>query len=186
MRIIRMRTDELLYQNRNSAADRFLYAFLMILKQEKYRDITITQLCQEANLSRKTFYEHFKKKEDILEYFITASCIAYPKAANNQNPLLHYFNYWYKLQEWVLVFIENDIWYDVNHMIILNYAPLLDGKNWSELLGKQYKNKGLIFLFFKAGFSEIVKYWALSGFKESPEELAEMTEFILSGRFKTI
>lgn len=180
-----MKTDELLYQNPDCAADRFLCAFLSILKSENYKNITITQLCQEAKLSRKTFYENFKKKEDLLEYFINASCIAYPKAEDNQDPLLHYFKYWYNMQEWVLVFLENDMWYEVNHMAIKHYAPLLASRNWKELLEHQYKNRGLVFLFFNAGFSEVIKYWALNGFKESPEELAEMTEFILSGRFKT-
>ena len=180
-----MRLDEMLYQNPDCAADRFLFAFLSLLKQEKYKDITVTQLCQEAKLSRKTFYENFKKKEDVLEYFVNASCISYPKADDTHNPLIHYFQYWHSMQEWALVLIENDIWYEVNHMTLLHYAPLLNSQNWNELLGEQYKNVGLIFLFFNAGFSEVVKHWALNGFKESPEELAEMTAFILSGRFKT-
>ena len=180
-----MPNDALLYQNPELAADRFLAAFLALLKREKYKDITITQLCQEAGLSRKTFYENFKKKEDILEYFINASCIAYPKSEDKQSPLLHYFKYWHSMQEWVLVLLENDMWYEVNRIAIEHYSPLLTSRNWEELLEHQYKNRGFVFLFFNAGFSEVIKHWALNGFKESPEELAEMTEFILSGRFKT-
>ena len=180
-----MRTDELLYQNPDCAADRFLFAFLSLLKQEKYKDITVTQLCQEAKLSRKTFYENFKKKEDILEYFINASCIAYSKAEDSHDPLLHYFKYWYCMQEWVLVFLKNDMWYKVNRMTIEHYAPLLSSRNWEELLEHQYKNREYVFLFFNAGFSEVIRHWALNGFKESPEELAKMTDFILSGKFKT-
>lgn len=180
-----MKSDSLLYQNPNRAADRFLSAFLSILKQENYKDITITQLCQEAQLSRKTFYENFKNKDDLLDYFVNAGCIAYPRAENNLEPNLHYFKFWYAMREWVQVFIENDLWYQINAMTLQHYIPLLSHRNWNNLLGKQIKNQELIFYFFNAGYSEIIKKWAFNDFKESPEELAEMVKLIISEKFTT-
>lgn len=43
-------------------------ALFTIMKQYDYREITITQIAQEAELSRKTFYRLFKGKEELLDF----------------------------------------------------------------------------------------------------------------------
>ncbi len=44
-------------------------ALLAIMEQYDFREITVTQLSQEAGLSRKTFYRLFKSKEELLNFF---------------------------------------------------------------------------------------------------------------------
>ena len=41
-------------------------ALLSVMKQYDYKDITVTQIAQEAHLSRKTFYRLFTGKDAIL------------------------------------------------------------------------------------------------------------------------
>ncbi len=41
-------------------------ALLAVMEQYDFREITVTQLAQEAGLSRKTFYRLFKGKEELL------------------------------------------------------------------------------------------------------------------------
>lgn len=41
-------------------------ALLALMRQYDYREITVTQIAQEARLSRKTFYRRFSDKEEIL------------------------------------------------------------------------------------------------------------------------
>lgn len=179
-----MTTDNFLYQNPDLAADKFLAALLPLLKRERFENITITQLCQEAGLSRKTFYENFKKKEDLLDYFIKANCIVYPTMKQELSPLLHYFTYWNNLREWILVFIENDLWYELNSMAIKQFIPIMTNFNWKALFGDCYINEELVLQFYTAGFSEIMKQWALHGFIETPEQLAEMTTMLVSEKFR--
>lgn len=45
---------------------KFVGALLELMKVYPYGDITVTQLSQEAELSRKTFYRLFDDKDDIL------------------------------------------------------------------------------------------------------------------------
>lgn len=45
---------------------KFVGALLELMKVYPYGDITVTQLSQEADLSRKTFYRLFGDKDDIL------------------------------------------------------------------------------------------------------------------------
>ncbi len=48
---------------------RFIKALLVLMEQYDFKDITITQISQEAGLSRKTFYRLFKDKEELLYFF---------------------------------------------------------------------------------------------------------------------
>ena len=43
-------------------------AMLEVMKIYSYDEITVTQITQEAGLSRKTFYRHFNDKEQVLKY----------------------------------------------------------------------------------------------------------------------
>ena len=44
-------------------------ALFRLLKVNKTNEITIKQLCDEANIYRSTFYTYFKSIEDLLEFF---------------------------------------------------------------------------------------------------------------------
>lgn len=44
-------------------------ALLAVMKQYDFKEITVTQISQEAGLSRKTFYRLFSGKEDVLAFF---------------------------------------------------------------------------------------------------------------------
>ena len=44
-------------------------AFLNLLKENSFENITIKDICEHAMISRSTFYSHYKDKYDLLEYF---------------------------------------------------------------------------------------------------------------------
>ena len=45
---------------------KFAEALFGLMKVYQYSEITVTQLAQEAQLSRKTFYRLFNDKDDVL------------------------------------------------------------------------------------------------------------------------
>lgn len=45
-------------------------SFFLLLDMEKYRDITVEQICQYARCSRSTFYSHYDSKESVLNEII--------------------------------------------------------------------------------------------------------------------
>ncbi|MDO5574866.1 MAG: TetR/AcrR family transcriptional regulator [bacterium] len=78
----------------------FINALLTIMKQYDYREITITQIAQEAQLSRKTFYRLFSDKDAII-------ILLFENLLNNlmtqirENDIHHY---------WEVVQIYFDFW----------------------------------------------------------------------------
>ena len=77
-------------------------ALLKVMEIYSYSEITVTQITQEAGLSRKTFYRHFNDKEQVLEYLfdtlyqecveeiIRSGCCHY------WDVVLCYFSFWKK------------------------------------------------------------------------------------------
>ena len=43
-------------------------ALLEMLKSQRFTEITIKDICREADLSRQTFYQIFESKEEIIAY----------------------------------------------------------------------------------------------------------------------
>ena len=43
-------------------------ALYQLMERDTYQDLTITQICQEAEVTRQTFYRHFQTKQDVLAY----------------------------------------------------------------------------------------------------------------------
>ena len=83
-------------QSKKKIAD----ALLVILQQYDYKEITITQLAQEAKLSRKTFYRLFADKEDVLAYLFEnmyIECFEQIKSQRTQcywDIVQCYFDFW--------------------------------------------------------------------------------------------
>lgn len=68
--------------------EKFAKALLVIMEQYDFKEITITQLSQEAGLSRKTFYRLFKDKEKLINFFfekLYRECLVQIKARQLQH-----------------------------------------------------------------------------------------------------
>lgn len=50
-------------------------SFRQLLKGCPYRKITVAMICEDADISRKTFYSHFHNKEDIISYIFIRDVI---------------------------------------------------------------------------------------------------------------
>lgn len=45
-------------------------AFMGLLKEKTFEQITVQEICEEAMVRRTTFYQHFEDKQDFLNWFI--------------------------------------------------------------------------------------------------------------------
>ena len=75
-------------------------ALFSLMKVYSYREITVTQLTQEAELSRKSFYRLFKDKDEVLnpvfdglfyEYFTQVRA---PNVIHRRGIVKLYFDFW--------------------------------------------------------------------------------------------
>lgn len=94
---------------------RFTAALLEIMKVYPYADITVTQLSQEAELSRKTFYRLFDDKDQVLTLLfdgLYAECFAQIQARNVRRywELVQlYFDFWESRREILFLLSRNGL-----------------------------------------------------------------------------
>lgn len=149
--------------------------FLSLILNHKYEDITITQICETANINRSTFYSHY---DDINDLTIKIE-------AKFAKSMASIFNYGERQTHEAMVemftFIkENKYFYKA--FLNIPYITLAETSIKSTIL-TNVKEKRAISInndielfyranFFGAGIKEICRLWIERDCKESPEEMA--------------
>lgn len=76
----------------------FEAAFLDILAETSYDDITVTQICKQAGLSRKIYYTLFEKKKDVFYALLDHTLMDFqsyqPDPAVGTGGLHRFFGFW--------------------------------------------------------------------------------------------
>ncbi len=94
---------------------KIVQALLTIMKQYGYKEITVTQIAQEAQLSRKTFYRLFTGKDEILTLFfeeLFQECFARIKAQNIQHywdVVQVFFDFWEERKDLLFLLQKNEL-----------------------------------------------------------------------------
>lgn len=150
-------------------------AFKTLMKTDDFESITITDITNECDLNRLTFYYHFKDKFDLLKW------IFYNDVINPIRDTIDVVNWDERLKGVLEEMRKNKEYYDK----IISYEKL-DFWNYIYEVAKEIMAETLTALyhenmegehlkfssyFFAFGLSGTIYDWAASGMKESPEEL---------------
>ena len=66
--------------------DSLILSFETLLGKKKFEDITINEICENANIRRATFYKHFEDKYDFLGHFIKTLRVKFDSTGQYGNP----------------------------------------------------------------------------------------------------
>lgn len=109
--------------------DLILEAFLKLMQEEAFQEITISQITQEAEVSRPTFYRNFNDKEDVLKMKTTKIIDEYIEKHNELTTL------------------------SVENIASLLFETVINNQNFFQLL---VKNR-LVFLFMAPLYKRLVE-----------------------------
>lgn len=152
-------------------------AFLFLLEKHKYDDITISQICKQANINRSTFYCHYTDINDLI--------IKVEKKFAQETADI--FNFGERRSHEAMVemfgFIkENKYFYKA--FLNIPYTTFAERETKARCLenvGKDYDIKssvdmGLFYRasFFGAGIKEMCRLWLENNCKETPEQMASL------------
>ena len=126
--------------DKNDARDKFLGALLKLMDTKPYSEISIKEICSFAGLSRRTFYNNFTQKNDLLDHLAEDLVLGF-HVTDDYSGIHHIFSYWYELRNIVSLLIENNLWDDISRRISQIYTPLLAERNWNSLLGNYANSK---------------------------------------------
>lgn len=155
-------------------------SLLEMMQKTPYEDITVTQLCQAAGVSRRVFYHLFNSKQDalyaMLDHSILDSEFWRPEIPD---PTQWFFLYW-KAHRHLLDALR------VNQMTGLLAERMMacilnesyDLRYWLRANG--WNDETDVMIFHLSGAMGLVFRWYYSDFRESPEEMALLLRRILT------
>lgn len=170
-------------QTGNKVAQRYrqmiVDAFLSLCHTYDYNEITILMIAQEADISRQTFYRHFKTKDDIIYYCLdTLSSDLVQRLRENSHTsirhiLLAYFTFW-RDNVSILSLVYSG---RIEHLLVRHYNTLMMRE--LDVLRPYYPNISdkdftLLKSFLIGGLYQIKYEWYHRNYAETPDELVEL------------
>ncbi|WP_040468217.1 TetR/AcrR family transcriptional regulator [Limosilactobacillus gastricus] len=163
---------------------RISQAMMKLLATESFAELTVTQICQEAEVGRKTFYRNFDDKMDVIAFYLYDEMQQERKTnrpTNLSEAMQKAFVFIYHHQETFKLLDQNDLLPQLQRIIkhlIQNHINELENK----LHAMGIEDKIAYYVNFTANtiYSNI-ELWVGSDFKESPDEIAQLTVNFLSG-----
>ena len=159
-------------------------ALLLLMQKMPFEDITVTQLCQAAGVTRRVFYHLFSNKTGALHALVDHKILdieSYGREVSNDT--LRFFRYWKDQRSFLDALGENGIsGILLERMIQSVLAEDYDLLYWLRKKGwKDYSQEVIIFLL--SGLMGLVYSWYYSGYQKSPEEMAALLEQMIAPFF---
>ncbi|MBJ6364316.1 TetR/AcrR family transcriptional regulator [Paenibacillus sp. GCM10012307] len=152
-------------------------AMLEILKEKPYHQITVTEICQRADLVRKTFYRHFTCKESVLiaimdwMYEEFNEDVQAHQLESCEIPLA-YFTYWEKHKFFLKMAVENQMFSLINDQYI-RYLQAMEPWFGEQVIVNELE-KEYMRIMVAGGLWNMLRKWVVRGCMETPEEMARM------------
>lgn len=161
---------------------------LAVMQDKPFAEITVSSLCEQTGLSRKTFYRLFESKQDVLDSLIDRVIRDYVRYSLPQQAmvpgvsveLLGFYHYWKNQKALLDVLSKNSISTVLYERCIRHIMQEeMDVLRQSGLLPALQGNTEAL-IFFMSGILTLVVSWHHSGFEKSPLQMAVITEKLLS------
>ena len=143
-------------------------ALFSLMKRKPFQQITVTELCEEAAIGRKTFYRNFELKEDVVDFRLDQLCGEYKGEILGMTPeeqLRHHLEFTQRHADWFIALYRNGFYETVR----AKFAVLLPETmpNWTDdPVEQQYRSQYIV-----AGVEAIERVWVERGFRESIDQV---------------
>lgn len=163
-----------------------------LLKTKAYNDITVKDICEKSQISRTTFYTHYKTKDDfIYSYLNTLLKEAKKKFLKSETLTQAIFfkkmiYFWLSEGQLILMLLGDESAYKLHQVIKkslqqrieINFVPVLNTKMLTT------KEKYFLLIFMCNAIIGVLQAWVKRGYKESPKEVAEIMNKIFENAFR--
>lgn len=150
-------------------------SFVTLLEEESYAEISVTSLCQKAEVGKASFYRYFKSKDDLLEKVIfayTREWLVSPKDLDiniqqyNDVTKNKFFDHVYNNRNFYTSLYQNHLFYYIK--------PAIEQVVGDHLLDT--KASPYILAWMIGGLLGFVERWVGLHFREDPKEISKLFE----------
>ena len=158
-------------KRKKSSIEKIEKVFIQLIQKKNIEEISVSMICELADLNRSTFYSNYIDIYDLAEKVMKNMEIEFGQfqlsnnAKQDSNGYLNMFRY----------IKDNQIFFKT-YFKLESYSKSLPTQYNIELAEKYYDNKYIDYHieFFRAGLNAVIKKWLDGGCKESPEEINEI------------
>ena len=158
-------------KKRKSSVEKIEKTFLQLIQKKNIEDISVSTICELANLNRSTFYANYIDIYDLaikVQENMEVEFANFQLSNNSKQDPSGYLNMFKHIKD--------------NQIFFKTYFKLEEiSKNTPtqyriELAERYYDNKFIDYHieFFRAGLNAVIKKWINGGCKETPEEINEI------------
>lgn len=146
-------------------------ALFNLMKRKSFRQITVTEICEEAAIGRKTFYRNFEQREDVIDFWLDLLYVEYEQEFLHvplEEKLYYHCVFLKKHTDELITLYQNGL----HPMVEKKFAAFLPNTMpiWSEnCVEQEYRSQYVI-----AGVEAVIRVWVTRGFQESIEEIVEI------------
>ena len=151
-------------QSQNMIAD----ALFSLMKRKPFPQITVTEICDEAAIGRKTFYRNFDLREDVVDFKLDQLCAQYKSeimGMTTNQQLRHHMTFVRDHADLFIALYGNGF----HHMVRDKFAIILPETmpTWtSDPVEQEYRSRYII-----AGIEAVERVWVEREFSESIDEI---------------
>ena len=154
---------------KNQIAD----VFAELLRERKIHDISITDIALKAQVSRISFYRNFKDKEDILRYYIARETDKWLSATDDNYITLTRES----IKPYIVFLLTHMYEYrDITDCLLRDERMYLleeeFDKRFFERLSDTASSWQIVYKI--GGVYKLFVYWTKNGYRETPQEIADM------------
>lgn len=158
-------------KRRKESQDKIEKVFLQLIQRKNITEISVSTICEKANLNRSTFYANYIDVYDLVEKVKEKMADDFAEIQLSQNSKQDsngYLNLFKHIKENQIFFKTYFKLEDISITPATYYNI--------DLATKYYNNEYIDYhiAFFRAGLNAIIKKWLNNGCKESPEEMSDI------------
>ena len=158
-------------KKRKKSQEQIEKIFLQLIQKNNIDQISVSMICEIANLNRSTFYANYIDIYDLAEKIKQRMEVEFAQfqlsnnAKQDESGYLNMFKY----------IKDNQIFFNT-YFKLEEISKSFPTQYRIELAEKYYNNKYIDFHieFFRAGLNAVIKKWLNNGCKETPEEINEI------------
>ncbi len=159
-------------------------AMFALMENDKYEKISISEITAVARLDRRTFYRHFKTKDDIITYYLKKGAEEYEAAFSKIQPFTDreiaeaFFTVCYKHKTKLTLLLKQNL----SHLLLAEISSLFPVYRRVFIADKEMPQpkREFILSYHIGGLWNTMNQWLLTGCDKSPKEMAAIMEEIIS------
>lgn len=151
---------------------------LELMKEKRFEEIAVTDLCRHLELSRRSFYRYFRDLEDVLESALNHvfQSMAMPEGLPETEEIQKNYEFW-KDHRAVLDALHRSGMLDKLYEYTYRFTSSMDIQNY--LTGEDRDLWQEAGQFVVSGSVSLIIFWYQSGFQKTPEEMARIAHRML-------